>query len=466
MANFTGTAGDDVQDGTSGDDTFDFAQGGNDTLNGLEGDDTFLMGAKMTGADRIDGGDGFDTLVLNGNYASYGGALEFDRNTISGIERITLVAGNSYELQIDAKNVRPQEWLTIDGTALGQSNFLEVFTRVSASGHFVILGGNGDDDLIGGPNGDKIFGGAGDDRVGGANGIGADLLDGGTGDDEIAASASDLVIAGDGNDQILISLDAPGVTAHLRGINGGNGDDRIDIETAAATPFHVGEGSLDGGDGYDTLEIDGIITIDMATFSAATTGIERLTWFSLPGSVTENKLMGNAASNTFDLRSFDITYNISVAGGGGNDILIGGARSNILDGGLGADDMRGGRSADIFVYHDASESTGRHYDVIRIFDTLEDKINLPDKPVDVDAHVTVGDLSNPSFDTDLSSLLNAGVFGAGHAVLVTPNSGGLAAKTFLVVDANGMDGYQPGEDFVIRLANLRNVDDFGLDSFS
>ena len=63
-----------------------------------------------------------------------------------------------------------------------------------------------------------------------------------------------------------------------------------------------------------------------------------------------------------------------------------------------------------------------------------------------------GSLSTGSFDADLEAALD-GVLGAGQAALFTANGGGLAGHVFAIVDANGVDGYQAGEDFVIELAN-------------
>ena len=42
-------------------------------------------------------------------------------------------------------------------------------------------------------------------------------------------------------------------------------------------------------------------------------------------------------------------------------------------------------------------------------------------------------------------------------MIFTPTSGTLAGNTFLVIDANGVAGYQPGADFVIQLTNVVNL---------
>jgi hypothetical protein len=47
--------------------------------------------------------------------------------------------------------------------------------------------------------------------------------------------------------------------------------------------------------------------------------------------------------------------------------------------------------------------------------------------------------------------VGSGQLGAGHALIFTPASGTLAGDHFLIVDANGVAGYQAGQDFVFLL---------------
>ena len=55
-----------------------------------------------------------------------------------------------------------------------------------------------------------------------------------------------------------------------------------------------------------------------------------------------------------------------------------------------------------------------------------------------------GTLGNPA-------AVDASHLAGHHAVLFTPSSGAFSDKTFLVVDANGVAGYQAGADLVILL---------------
>jgi hypothetical protein len=79
----------------------------------------------------------------------------------------------------------------------------------------------------------------------------------------------------------------------------------------------------------------------------------------------------------------------------------------------------------------------------------------------IDTTVTVGRLKSSKFDQDMASAVAASDLGARHAVLFTPDSGNLAGNTYLIVDQNGVAGYQAGADLVMRLdtpTNLGNLD--------
>jgi hypothetical protein len=65
--------------------------------------------------------------------------------------------------------------------------------------------------------------------------------------------------------------------------------------------------------------------------------------------------------------------------------------------------------------------------------------------------ISGGTLNNSSFDFDLANDLPAFGFPAGEAVVFTPFSGDLQFDTFLIVDGNGVAGYQAGFDLVIEL---------------
>lgn len=75
-----------------------------------------------------------------------------------------------------------------------------------------------------------------------------------------------------------------------------------------------------------------------------------------------------------------------------------------------------------------------------------------------------GRLGVANFDTNLATAMN-GILDANTAALFTPTTFALQGATFLVVDQNGLAGYQPGDDLVLRLNNATNTGAFGVDLF-
>jgi Ca2+-binding RTX toxin-like protein len=148
---------------------------------------------------------------------------------------------------------------------------------------------------------------------------------------------------------------------------------------------------------------------------------------------------------------------VVITSGSGNDTLIGSNGNDTLIGGAGSDTMTGGAGNDTFVFASTSESTSATYDTIIGFDAVADKIDVAHSVLAVDPTVVTGSLSSASFDSDLASALTNTQLGAGHAVVFNPNAGSLAGQTFLVVDTNGVAGYQASQDIVIHLDSTTNI---------
>ncbi len=138
-------------------------------------------------------------------------------------------------------------------------------------------------------------------------------------------------------------------------------------------------------------------------------------------------------------------------GGQGNDSLVAGAGNDTLKGGAGADHLNGGKGADTFVFSHASDSTGRHFDTLVGFDpTTGDHFHLTTAVKGIDKAVS-GHLSGNGFNADISHAMNAHHLQADHAALFTATSGKYAGHSFLVVDMNGVAGYQAGHDLLVEL---------------
>lgn len=181
----------------------------------------------------------------------------------------------------------------------------------------LIIGGSGDDTLIGDKGDDFIFAGAGDDRMIWNNGDGSDKMRGGRGKDVTEVNG-----AGEAGDEFqlqsngnrvdfrrvnlgLFQLDIDGVESME--INGGGGDDTLEVQSLAGTKLK--QVNFDGGDGNDFLN----------------------------GSGTNISIFADGGAG-----------NDILIGGDGDDILIGGDGADLLIGGGGNDILIGGRGTDLF----------------------------------------------------------------------------------------------------------------------
>lgn len=121
-------------------------------------------------------------------------------------------------------------------------------TIIGLGGDDLIRGGLGDDTLTGGAGDDQIYGGAGNDRIIDNEGAYA-VLDGGAGNDHISinnlALTSLNITGGDGDDLIDLRLG----TAGFGIVSGGNGADRVVINSQGL------EVSVQLGAGRDVLEL-------------------------------------------------------------------------------------------------------------------------------------------------------------------------------------------------------------------
>jgi Ca2+-binding RTX toxin-like protein len=144
------------------------------------------------GTDVLDGGDGFDTAVVNGGSGdevftavANGTRIDFERVSpapfgmdIGTTEQLVVNMGGGNDTFTGSNNIGALIALTVDG----------------GTGNDTINGGNGNDTLIGGEGNDFIDGnggadtaslGAGDDVFRWDQGDGSDKVDGGTGFDEM-----------------------------------------------------------------------------------------------------------------------------------------------------------------------------------------------------------------------------------------------------------------------------------------
>ncbi len=162
MGTFTGGAGNDTFTGTAANDQFSMGSGGNDTVSGLGGSDQFDFGATLNSGDRIDGGAGFDTVYVAGDYRlAVGTEIELGSPVFTSIERLELsgafntvfrydviasdlavAAHQTFTLGADLQN--DADVLNFDGSAEHDGNF-QFLLQSHAQGRISAIGGGGND---------------------------------------------------------------------------------------------------------------------------------------------------------------------------------------------------------------------------------------------------------------------------------------------------------------------------------
>ena len=173
-----------------------------------------------------------------------------------------------------------------------------------------IDGKGGDDQITAGDGNDQVLGGAGNDTITG--GRGADTLTGGDGIDTIHGGSGDDILNGDESDHLY----------------GDEGNDRLVIGTTNGVGTN---GTIDGGDGVDTLDFS---TLNMGVQLAFgdqifITGITH--WVGV------ERFVGSDFADQFNFTNNSSGYYIDA--GLGNDYIIGGLGDDTMIGGGGDDNI-------------------------------------------------------------------------------------------------------------------------------
>jgi Ca2+-binding RTX toxin-like protein len=346
--------GDDLVEGGNGNDQIN-GRGGINRLYGGEGDDFFFIMNYLGAGGIIDGGVGFDTLSISisaetadqtinlsdlwsGGSGTVGTIQIFNIESLDSISlgsgNDTLIIGASYTLGTAISAGAGSD------SIIGSSGADGIF---GGSGDDVISGGNGDDLIDGGEGRNTLYGGEGNDFL-----FGSGTLYGDNGDDYIRGGVlNDLIYGGDGNDNIdgLLGSDI---------IFAGAGDDRIGITTLFGP-----NGTIDGGDGIDVLEIAlgfeaQSFSINLSSLWSGGTGFVGTTAVTNVESISDNTIRTGSGNDTIIIGA-DYLQTVGIDSGFGNDILVGGSGNDVLDGGYGADRMTGGRGDDLYFVRDESD---------------------------------------------------------------------------------------------------------------
>jgi Ca2+-binding RTX toxin-like protein len=413
-------------------------------LKGGATDVVFDVGANLRAGNSIDGSGGTDEVKISGNYTT---GLLLNQALLKNVGSLWLGTGTFT--------------LTTADDLVGEGARMYVYDTANSSVYF---DGSAETD------GSFAFGGIYGTIIGSANG------------DDRFGSIVGTMIAGTGNDEFgscagIFKLQDSGVVQVVAGTLSNGAD-----------IFHMG-GSLtaadqiDGGDGNDEMVVNGDYSAGLVFASTTIRNIETLL---LTGGHSYDFTLNddNVAKNrkfTVDgshlLASDTLQFNGSaeqdgkliLIGGDGSDVLIGGADSNVLTGGRGADTLTGGGLGnDTFIYQASTDSSGIHYDTIQAFTVFRDGFQVPIAVTGVDTAINGGALDDSSakiFNTELAAAVDAAHLAAHHAVVFTPDSGSLTGEIFLIVDQNGVAGYQANEDLVIRMSGAESLDGLTASNF-
>ncbi|HET9640789.1 MAG TPA: M10 family metallopeptidase C-terminal domain-containing protein, partial [Allosphingosinicella sp.] len=161
----TGNAADNRLDGGAGNDQlYLWFGGGNDTALAGAGNDSIFFGGTLNSADVVRGGEGTDTLVIQGAY----GALTLTAN-VTEIENLSLLGGNNtnlgepgtnlydYVITIHDSNFAAGLQVRVNGAALLAGEDFTFNGSAETDAQFVVYGGKGVDTLTGGLGNDIFF---------------------------------------------------------------------------------------------------------------------------------------------------------------------------------------------------------------------------------------------------------------------------------------------------------------------
>ncbi|WP_167671249.1 calcium-binding protein [Microvirga terricola] len=342
---------------------------GNARDNILTGDATYNWFNGGLGTDRLIGGRGDDTYVLDAD-ANDVIVEGFDE----GIDRVFSMF--SYTLPENVENLELTGTANINGFGNGEDNNI-----TGNSGNNILFGGAaGFDDLFGDSGNDTIIAHSGDSRLGGGEGI--DVVSYALLESGVEVHFDSLFArTGSGGQQSLFSIENAIGTAFSDDLNG---DDSNNLFQAGAGNDKLaggwGNDTLDGGAGIDDMYggvgddvyvVDNVAdlvrewrgegfdtVITTASFSLGAADVEILqasgkAAISLTGNGIDNTIVGNTANN-------------KLSGGLGNDTL---------KGELGNDTLTGGKGKDVFTF-DAKLNKSKNVDKITDFNAKDDTIYL------------------------------------------------------------------------------------------
>ena len=279
-------------------------------------------------ANRLAGGGGNDRLSGRGGDDVLEGAAGADR----------LLGGAGVDTVSYAGSGRGVRVYLETGTGKGghaEGDTIVQVENVLGSGYGDVLGGDNSGNLLSGAGGnDRLSGRGGDDVLEG--GVGADRLIGGAGVDTVSYSGSDRGVRVDLGE-------GTGKGGHAEG------DVFVDVENVTGSDYgdvlggDDGANRLDGGAGVDTVSYAGS---DRGVIVYLSEGTGKRGHAEGDVIVNIENVLGSGYG---DVLGGDDDAN-RLSGGGGNDRLSGKGGDDVLEGGAGADRLSGGAGVDTVSY--------------------------------------------------------------------------------------------------------------------
>jgi Ca2+-binding RTX toxin-like protein len=387
-----------VVQGSAGDDIVALGAAQDTVLIGGGDDQVIASPGELSQEDMLDGGSGFDKLVIASS-----GAIDLSAlSQLTGFEEVDLLAptqltmrpGADLEVVGSSGNDTVSPGTGIDDLELGDGDDTVLLTPGTLA-HDSLDGGTGINTIIleeGGvydlsqlagiglfqiiqfaessSSGKElphlvlkgysatILGSSGADKV--TLGGGTEVLDAGGGDDQVRSDANSLnsgdqLNAGDGND--VLHLFGGGVF-DLNIVSQLTGFEQIILDNSGTVVMRDGLAStLSGSSGIDTVllgsgadQVDFGASVDTADYSRSTSRIifDLATGTGSDGYATGDHLAGFEAlvATAFNDSITGSDGDDSVFGGNGKDTIVGWVGDDTLNGGVGVDEIHGGLGDD------------------------------------------------------------------------------------------------------------------------
>jgi Ca2+-binding RTX toxin-like protein len=313
-----GGSGNDTLNGDAGKDTITTGAG-NDTVNGGADNDTIVIAGSLTAADKIDGGDGTDTLsVTNASITALQGLSISDANTF-----------NANFNSVETLYVSDALDSTGDDFDLGYLDGIETVTLTTVSGAQTIDGFDSGNTLIltTTPSADITA------KVNGATTSATDVLN-----IALTANADDdydaLVLGNIETVNISVTQATASATSQTATVG-------LSISQTAVASGGTGAAQTVNFVGSEDIVVDTAIaagTISAAGMSArlaSTPGLVMSTLATATTAMPGQTVTGSSGADTL----YGSTGADTITGGAGNDTLVGGKGADTIDGTSGSDTL-------------------------------------------------------------------------------------------------------------------------------